>query len=151
MKIKHFSIRLSKEYLAQDEATLNDFLETVEVKQTNMQVVSNGTVSYWSVLVGYEPLGTKPTTADANEKLPSYDPSVLPLDARKRYEALRKWRNEYAEERGIPAFIIAHNASIGQIAEENPASVDDLFDIWGLGESKVNRYGEAIMEVLKTL
>ncbi len=93
MKIKHFSLRLQSEHLTQDETKLNQFLETVEVKQTNMQVVSNGAVSYWSVIVGYEAM---PQEETKQEDLPPFDSETLSEAGRERYQALRKWRNKLA-------------------------------------------------------
>ena len=42
MRVKHFHIRLSKDYLQQDENNLNEFMQTVVVKKTVPQVITSG-------------------------------------------------------------------------------------------------------------
>lgn len=147
MKIKHFSLRLQSEHLTQDETRLNQFLETVEVKQTNMQVVSNGAVNYWSVIVGYEAM---PQEETKQEGLPPFDPDTLSEAENERYQALRKWRNKLADSKGFIPYQIANNRQLGEIAQINPTQTEQLSKVKGLGQSRISDYGEGFLGILNS-
>ncbi len=48
----------------------------------------------------------------------------------------------------MPAYVIFHDATLRQIAAQPPSSLADLAGISGVGEAKLARYGEQIMELL---
>ena len=48
----------------------------------------------------------------------------------------------------MPAFVIFHDSTLAGIASHKPKSLDDLAQISGIGAKKLERYGEAIMELL---
>jgi ATP-dependent DNA helicase RecQ len=50
----------------------------------------------------------------------------------------------------VPAYVIFHNATLRQIAAQPPSSLTELAGISGVGEAKLARYGEEIMELLTT-
>jgi ATP-dependent DNA helicase RecQ len=64
------------------------------------------------------------------------------------FEALRGWRRETAKEHGVPAYTIFHDSTLLELAERLPNSLDDLRDISGIGATKLERYGEALLEVM---
>ena len=64
------------------------------------------------------------------------------------FEALRGWRRDMAKEHGVPAYTIFHDSTLLQLAERLPSSLDDLRDISGIGATKLERYGEALLEVM---
>ncbi|MGR6320987.1 DNA helicase RecQ [Micromonospora soli] len=64
------------------------------------------------------------------------------------FERLRAWRAATAKEQGVPAYVIFHDATLRQIANEPPASLAELSRISGVGENKLAKYGEAILAVL---
>ena len=72
----------------------------------------------------------------------------LPAAAAGVFEALRAWRAATAKEQGVPAYVIFHDASLRQIATQAPASLAALASVNGVGESKLAKYGEQILEVL---
>jgi ATP-dependent DNA helicase RecQ len=72
----------------------------------------------------------------------------LPAAAAGVFEGLRTWRAAAAKEQGVPAYVIFHDATLRQIAAESPASLADLARISGIGEAKLARYGEQIIELL---
>ena len=53
MNIKVFNIRLAKEFCQEDQAKMNAFLNSVEVKLTSTNFVTTGTLDYWSAVVFY--------------------------------------------------------------------------------------------------
>ena len=68
--------------------------------------------------------------------------------AQPRYEALRELRTELAREQNVPPYMIFSNATLRDIAEEDPSEVDELATVSGIGKHKLERYGEAVLEAL---
>jgi DNA helicase-2/ATP-dependent DNA helicase PcrA len=61
------------------------------------------------------------------------------------YDALREWRAERAKELGQPAFCVFTDATLTAIAEQRPGSVAALVRIPGIGQTKLDRYGEDVL------
>ncbi|HEX4328457.1 MAG TPA: DNA helicase RecQ [Burkholderiales bacterium] len=64
-------------------------------------------------------------------------------------EALRAWRKQTATEHGVPAYVIFHDATLAAIASARPRAVDDLHGISGIGATKLARYGEALLKIVR--
>lgn len=64
------------------------------------------------------------------------------------FEALSAWRREQARRENVPAYVIASDRTLREIAATKPRTRRDLLGIWGLGEARVERLGEAILEVV---
>ncbi|KRB10886.1 DNA helicase RecQ [Lysobacter sp. Root690] len=65
-----------------------------------------------------------------------------------RFNALREWRSTTAREQNVPAYVIFHDSTLRAIAENAPDDLDDLGRIPGIGVSKLDRYGEAVLQHL---
>ncbi|HEY9290330.1 MAG TPA: DNA helicase RecQ [Microlunatus sp.] len=72
----------------------------------------------------------------------------LSAEAAPVFERLRRWRAETAKEQGVPAYVIFHDATLRQIATEQPADLAGLGRIGGVGEAKLARYGEQLLAAL---
>lgn len=59
---------------------------------------------------------------------------------------LKQWRKQVAD--GSPAYIVFTDATLVAIAEAMPASAEDLLEVSGVGPTKVERYGQAVLEIL---
>jgi len=77
-------------------------------------------------------------------------PPPLPLDdhALLRFEALKAWRAEVAREHNLPAYIVFHDATLAEMAQAQPDSLDALAQISGVGAKKLEAYGREILRVL---
>jgi ATP-dependent DNA helicase RecQ len=64
------------------------------------------------------------------------------------FEKLRWWRVETARKHNVPAYVIFHDATMREIAKNRPASLDDLRNVSGVGEKKLQTYGEEIMALI---
>ena len=62
------------------------------------------------------------------------------------YESLKAWRLEAAREANVPAFVILHDSVLREIAASRPKTKSELAAISGMGESKLLRFGEGILE-----
>ncbi|MFF7815476.1 DNA helicase RecQ [Streptomyces sp. NPDC007945] len=75
-------------------------------------------------------------------------PVDLPAAAVPVFEALRAWRAATAREQGVPAYVVFHDATLREIATSLPGSVAELGTVGGVGEAKLAKYGEGVMEAL---
>jgi ATP-dependent DNA helicase RecQ len=64
------------------------------------------------------------------------------------FEKLRAWRAATAKEQGVPAYVIFHDATLRQIAAERPSSLQSLGTVNGIGENKLARYGQQVLDRL---
>ena len=62
-------------------------------------------------------------------------------------KALRDWRLTTAREHGVPAYVVFHDATLEAIAAVRPRTIDDLRTISGIGATKLQRYGTALLEL----
>ena len=64
------------------------------------------------------------------------------------FEALRQWRKEEALSNEVPAYVVFTDATLTAIAEARPESLEELAKLAGVGPSKLEKYGEAVLAVL---
>ncbi|MQA01621.1 MAG: DNA helicase RecQ [Streptosporangiales bacterium] len=64
------------------------------------------------------------------------------------FERLRAWRAQAAKEQGVPAYVIFHDAALRQIATTLPTSLAELATVNGVGESKLDKYGQQVLDAL---
>lgn len=67
------------------------------------------------------------------------------------FEALRSWRQEEAREAAVSPFIILHDKHLLGVVDARPRTLLALQAIPGLGPHKLNRYGGAIIEIVRRL
>jgi ATP-dependent DNA helicase RecQ len=72
----------------------------------------------------------------------------LPAQATPVFERLRAWRGATAKEQGVPAYVIFHDATLRQIAIESPSTLAELSRISGVGENKLAKFGQQILDTL---
>ena len=92
----------------------------------------------------------KGSSASAGEKRRRHEEELAQLGgaAARRLQALRDWRAEVAKAHNVPAYVIFHDATLLQMAVEQPATLDDLSHISGVGSKKREAYGEDLLRVL---
>ena len=61
------------------------------------------------------------------------------------FEALRELRKRLADENNVPPYVIFHDRTLAQIAADRPRSAADLLAISGVGQAKLERYGDAFL------
>jgi ATP-dependent DNA helicase RecQ len=64
-------------------------------------------------------------------------------------DRLRRWRLETARAAGVPAYVVFHDSTLAAIAVAQPTSLADLIRVPGVGDSKLRKYGEEVLEVLR--
>jgi len=61
---------------------------------------------------------------------------------------MRDWRRKRYEADGVPAYVVFSDATLEALAEVKPTSPDGLLAISGIGDTKLTRYGEELLDVL---
>ena len=64
------------------------------------------------------------------------------------WEALRECRLRLADQAGLPPYVVFHDATLREFVRVRPASLDAMLRVHGVGQSKLERYGEAFLAVL---
>ncbi len=76
-------------------------------------------------------------------------PRPLDADGLERFAALKAWRAEIARAHNLPAYVVFHDATLAEMADLRPDSLDALAEISGVGARKLEAYGEQILRVLR--
>ncbi len=65
------------------------------------------------------------------------------------YEALKALRSEFAYEEEVPHFQVFTQESLYEMCEKLPVTQKQLVKINGIGKIRLNKYGEAILNIIK--
>jgi len=63
--------------------------------------------------------------------------------------ALRAWRSEVARKRGVPAYVVLHDTTIDGIATSRPTTSEQLRGIPGIGDKKLEHYGDELIALVQ--
>jgi ATP-dependent DNA helicase RecQ len=64
------------------------------------------------------------------------------------FEVLRAWRREEAQERGLPPYLIFSDRTLRELARLRPSSRYELRAVYGIGDAKLEAFGDAVLKVL---
>jgi len=64
-------------------------------------------------------------------------------------EKIRKWRSAEAKRLGVPSFLILHDRTVNALAQERPATPNELLAVDGIGQAKVDKFGNALLELCR--
>jgi ATP-dependent DNA helicase RecQ len=84
-------------------------------------------------------------------KTKGYVESELSPQEQTIFDKLRWWRVETARKHNVPAYVIFHDATMREIAKIKPTSLDDLRNVSGVGEKKLETYGAEIIALIAEL
>lgn len=102
------------------------------------------------VLKGEETVEMRELIRDSKNTMPSRRVNLPPFTEKQNalYERLKKWRRELAFSHKVPAYFILNDQTLQQIVLNEPQNLDELSHISGIGDHKLNRYGEQIIELV---
>jgi len=72
-----------------------------------------------------------------------------PLTSSPLFERLKAWRAEQARAQSVPPYVVFHDSTLSAIASVQPRDLDALATIGGIGAKKLERYGPALLRLLK--
>lgn len=73
----------------------------------------------------------------------------VPAEDAALFEALRAWRRDQARAQNVPPYVVFYDRTLLDIARIRPRSLDALQRIDGLGETKIRRYGQAVLDQIR--
>ena len=65
------------------------------------------------------------------------------------WQALKAKRLELAREQGVPPYVIFHDSTLLEMRENKPGSLTEMARISGVGQGKLNRYGDDFLKVIE--
>ena len=142
MNVKVFNIRLNKDCFQEDQNSMNEFLNTVDVKLSSANFVTTETFGFWSVVIIYE---------EKKEVVNRIKEHELEPEEKIIFTALKQWRNGLAEKLGWSAFRVCHNSHLISIAKIKPQTLDELKNIKSFGERRSINYGDDIISLLNAM
>jgi ATP-dependent DNA helicase RecQ len=74
---------------------------------------------------------------------------VVDAEDQQLWNALRACRKRLAEEHGVPPYVIFHDATLREMLEFRPITESELLSITGVGQSKLERFGDEFLEVIR--
>jgi ATP-dependent DNA helicase RecQ len=86
------------------------------------------------------------TTAKSGSKSPASQ--LVRGEEREQWEALRALRRKLAEEHGVPPYVIFPDSTLLEMLRSQPTSLAEMATVSGVGARKLERYGDAFLEVL---
>ena len=113
------------------------------------EFVADGENSFWTFCVEYlesAPGGTGGTSLSGRPKV-DYKELLKPGEF-EVFSRLREWRKAAAEKEGVPVYTILTNEQLAQMVQKKVSSKAGLKEIEGVGEARVEKYGEGVLRVL---
>ena len=98
--------------------------------------------------IGRRTISTVPRRA-ARERTHERPADALGPEERDRFERLRAARLELAKAHGVPAYVILDDTGLAAMARDVPRDADGLLRIPGIGQVKLERYGDALLAALQ--
>ena len=90
----------------------------------------------------------KPRGSARTESVPSRTNLANEVDA-ELFERLRVERRRIAEEKNVPAYVVFSDATLAEMAARKPTSSGELAQISGVGPTKLARYGDQFLSLLR--
>jgi ATP-dependent DNA helicase RecQ len=69
---------------------------------------------------------------------------------RELFDLLREVRLRLARDRGVPPYVIFHDTTLRDMVERRPKTIDDLYDVYGVGAKKAADFGDAFLDAIRT-
>ncbi|MFK0088849.1 DNA helicase RecQ [Pseudomonas sp. NPDC090755] len=90
----------------------------------------------------------KPQTSSKSSSGGSPASQLVRGEEREQWDALRALRRKLAEEHGVPPYVIFPDSTLLEMLRSQPTSLSEMARVSGVGARKLERYGEAFLEVL---
>ena len=149
----YFAISALQPQPAQDE--LNAFCAAHRVVQVDQQWLADGAASHWAVCVvtadgpGPLPAALKPQPGKPASR-PDYKDVLTDADFQ-RFARLRTWRMQAAQQAGVPVYAVFTNEQLAEVVTSRVASLAELGRIDGVGASRIDRFGAALLAELAAM
>ncbi len=145
---RFFLIPVRQSEAAADE--LNRFLRSHRVLSVDRRWVDQGTESFWSFCVDYLDTGQGTTASQRGTDRARVDyREVLRPDEFALFVKLRTLRQEIAKDEAVPVYTVFTNEQLAQIVQLAASTKADLNKIAGVGDARIQKYGERFLACAK--
>ncbi len=136
--------------IEETEVEVNTFLRSVRIVNTQREFVSQGGNSFWGVCVEYFANGGQNANkiGGISKKDRTDYKEVLSPEAFAVYAQLREWRKRLATTEAVPVYTIFTNDQLAVMAENKITTKAGLQQIEGIGEARVNKYGDQALKII---
>ena len=127
------------------QEALNRFCAQHRVISVDKQFVSNADRSYWAICVAYHD-GRRGSAATPKSKIDYRE--VLNEQEFALFAKLRNLRKTLAEQEGVPAYALFTNEQLAAMVQRRVTSKAGLAEISGVAAGRIEKYGEAFVNLL---
>ena len=145
MKLKIFTMRFSESVDGFDDGPMQEFIADKEVIEYDEHFFNHDKTPYLTVLLSYRNFAP-----DERRRLNRRNDPRAELDDTEKdiFDALRVWRAARAKQDGMPPYMIANNKQLAKMVKLKAATKTDLGNVNGIGEAKIEKYGEDILRII---
>ncbi len=127
--------------------TSNGKTKRISFKKSNQNNITRNKALGWAIQQLQQEI-----SSDDESKLLNFE-EVAKVEKRTDIEEalfgkLKEWRTRLSREVSMPAYIIADNATIRNIASSKPKNKHELLAVNGIGPAKLEKYGDDILEIV---
>jgi len=138
-------MRFSESVDGFDDSPMQEFISDKEVIEYTEHFFIHDKTPYLTVLLSYRNIAPN-ERRKLNQR---NDPRAELDDAEKEiFDALRTWRAARAKQDGMPPYMIANNKQFAKMVSLKAATKADLDKVSGIGEAKIDKYGEDILRII---
>ncbi len=148
MKLRFFAIPAAMPEAAQED--INQFCAAHRVVSTEKHLIQDGERSYWAVCVSYlEATHSPPSSGPSATRRGKIDyREVLDEQEFTLFARLRSLRKTLSEQEGIPAYALFTNEQLAAMIQQRITSKAALGSIDGVGTARIDKYGDAFLQIL---
>lgn len=131
-----------------DEHELREFMADNEALEVQHHFFEHEQSPWLVLVVCYRPNESTTSKGPKRDRREKPEAALDPVE-RERFEALRGWRKTRAQTDGVPVYVILVNRQLAEIAKTAPRSLNELAAVKGIGEARLERYGEDVLRILR--
>lgn len=146
MRLKFFVVPALDPERAESE--INAFLASHSVASIDRELESTSEGLFWLIAVTYMPPGSSAPSSSRRSSVKVDYKKVLSEGDFEVFAHLRRLRKDLAESEGVPLYALFTNKQLALMAQDRPASLEDLRGIEGVGEARCEKYGAAFLEAV---
>ena len=129
---------------------LNRFLNGHRILSIDRHLVTDAANSAWAVCISFDEGGATQRTPPSTPRSDKVDyRDVLSEPEFAVFSRMRALRKTMSEQEGVPAYAVFTNDQIAQIVQRRIVVLASLRDIQGVGESRVEKYGESFLNLMR--
>jgi len=145
LKLKVFTLRFSGSIQGFDDKPLRDFIADKEVIEFSEHFFTHENTPFLTILIAYRSIESLESRRYVKQTDPRLEFDGVEKEA---YDALRAWRAAAAKMEGIPVYMITNNKQLAKMIRLKPTSREALGGVEGVGEAKIAKYGDQVLEIL---